>query len=515
MLSGSKQLTLPLPRGVRIKTQAGELKIIRPWLSQQSFLALLILTVFTAGLLGGGAAILVRDGALVVGLALLGGGLIALYLLLTTLINRSTITVTTKAMVIRHGPIPVPLWANQRFEAGEIQQLYVAETNIGNKNSASYRYNLHLMTADGQTVPLFSAAIFTEAAQVLYLEQEIERYLGLPDQHLEAEPTRRLLDPLQGVKRAAWQKLANHHQLDFVQRSSLKGAYVSGRYRGYSLELDTVSKKVGLDDEVYTRLLLSVDEPAPLSAPVAPAQVAHILGPAGTWPPLKGVITVEPGGRQVYYEQVGVEGDEGYLQQLFDKLHALLEAYPQVVALGGEVVADLEPIINDEAHPLHAIAAQWLEEIAQETTQRLAVQAERLRCSRCLGACVAQSTRLSLLNTVTYYACRSCHQSQQFFEFKGQIVAVLDRTMTQEQVTVGETVWVNWLKRRDLFSFDAVEIVLATDEEVERFAVQIGNDTDPARQPRYQTMPCLISADCPLSENTLRILRRTFGEVKL
>lgn len=73
---------------------------------------------------------------------------------------------------------------------------------------------------------------------------------------------------------------------------------------------------------------------------------------------------------------------------------------------------------------------------------------------------------------------------------------------------------INWLARRALFDFDWVEIVQATDEDVERFAMQVGNDTDPFRRPRYPNMHCVIGPDCNLSENTLRILHRTFGEVK-
>jgi hypothetical protein len=72
---------------------------------------------------------------------------------------------------------------------------------------------------------------------------------------------------------------------------------------------------------------------------------------------------------------------------------------------------------------------------------------------------------------------------------------------------------VNWLTHRKLFDFDEVEIAQATDEDVERFAVQVGNDTDPKRKPRYQKMRCVVSSECHLSENTLRILERMFGVV--
>lgn len=49
----------------------------------------------------------------------------------------------------------------------------------------------------------------------------------------------------------------------------------------------------------------------------------------------------------------------------------------------------------------------------------------------------------------------------------------------------------------------------------ERFAVQVGNDTDPVRRPTYAQMRCLVSPECGLSENTMRILQRTFGRVEM
>ena len=73
--------------------------------------------------------------------------------------------------------------------------------------------------------------------------------------------------------------------------------------------------------------------------------------------------------------------------------------------------------------------------------------------------------------------------------------------------------YVNWLQHRSLFDFDRVEIIQATDEEIERFVVQVGNDTDLVRQIRYPQMRCQVSPDCHLSENTLRVLRTRFGEV--
>jgi hypothetical protein len=59
-----------------------------------------------------------------------------------------------------------------------------------------------------------------------------------------------------------------------------------------------------------------------------------------------------------------------------------------------------------------------------------------------------------------------------------------------------------------------VEIIQASDEDIERFAVQVGNDTDPLRQPRYRQLHCRIGLTCHLSENSLRVLQSVFGVVE-
>jgi hypothetical protein len=240
------------------------------------------------------------------------------------------------------------------------------------------------------------------------------------------------------------------------------------------------------------------------------SEVAPVLARPGPRPALKGSLTVAAGGQEIYYEQPGVEGDETYLQFLFDAFSDLLETYPKIVKLGGEAVPPLQALLADEAHPFHSVAPQLLEELAAATRQHWADRADRLRCSRCLGSC--QVFQLSL-SSLTYYACPSCQQSQHFFPFTGPVIAVLDSMLAAERAERAGTLRINWLVRRTLFHFDAVEIVRANDEEVERFAVQIGNDTDPVRQPHYQTMSCRVAPSCDLNENTWRILERTFGAV--
>ena len=111
-------------------------------------------------------------------------------------------------------------------------------------------------------------------------------------------------------------------------------------------------------------------------------------------------------------------------------------------------------------------------------------------------------------------ACRLCGKAVGAIPNVGVVIAVLDTEMGEELSSSDGVLRVSYLKRDAPFDFDRVEIVRASDYEVERFCVQVGNDTDPFRKGRYRQMQCLVAPGCRLSENTLRILGSMFGQVE-
>ena len=307
-----------------------------------------------------------------------------------------------------------------------------------------------------------------------------------------------------------WQQLAASNNLDFVPGTFFnQRTFIFGDYRQHHLVLDTFQQNQGRRGVIYTRLTLFANlatdddgEQKLLNIQNAFAQLNSVHSKY----PLKGWVKSTALGQTVYYEQQGVEEDTEYLQSLFDLLSNVADMYPAVIALGGEAVPTLHDIITNKKHVLNLVAVQLLQDIAEETTSRLKHKTRGLLCSHCLVSVAAHK-----VNKVTYYGCRVCGQSREFVE--AWLVAVLDREMGLEQMRQGDILRVNWLIRRDLFDFDEVEIVQAIDEEVERFAVQVGNDTDTVRRPRYKQMRCSISSDCNLTENTRRILQHMFGQV--
>ena len=137
----------------------------------------------------------------------------------------------------------------------------------------------------------------------------------------------------------------------------------------------------------------------------------------------------------------------------------------------------------------------------------------RALCSDCLSRLHKKIKRFRRFRRIELYTCRLCGQARTATMDVGEVVAVLDSKGNDEPIWKEGSVKANWLKRRSLFDFDRVEIVSATDEDVVRFCVQVGNDTDDYRRKRYKNMPVSISPDCRIEEMTVRILKSMFGEV--
>jgi hypothetical protein len=226
----------------------------------------------------------------------------------------------------------------------------------------------------------------------------------------------------------------------------------------------------------------------------------------------EGQIIAKKGHAGLYYEQRGIETDERRLEAIVQTLCHLAGIYVHLWPLGGELIPVLQQALVLGPERLDQIIIQLLYHIQQRTNQDLGHQAHKLLCPDCLARFTTHQAQLTPELKISYCGCRLCGQSRKYW--RGHVIAVLDREQSSDQIPpANEIVRINWLMRRTLFDFDEVEILAATDEEVERFAVQVGNDTDPSRKMRYQQMRCTVGPDCRLSENSVRILKRTFGEI--
>ena len=167
-----------------------------------------------------------------------------------------------------------------------------------------------------------------------------------------------------------------------------------------------------------------------------------------------------------------------------------------LVVLGGEAVEALLEEVKNPTNPLQQTARRLLLAIENETVTRIGKATLEPLCARCLLRCQYFALLPTQDFSSTYYGCRLCHQSQDILN--GKVSAVLDKTMTADLTQQAGLIQINWLTYRNLFDFDQVEIIDASDEDVERFAMQVGNDTDLFRKAKYKQIHCFIKESCPL-----------------
>jgi hypothetical protein len=377
------------------------------------------------------------------------------------------------------------------------------------------------MTKQPRRIPLLSG--IRDPFQVLFIEQQLEKFLKIPDQPVRGEFGNILSVDAEKAWVQAWKSLAAANNLVFTA-GKLDAYGISGQYRNCWLILDVPTQNErdsGAVEAYWTRLTVSIAEGGlnPLlprldmatSKTLTAKDIPALLNPAGSGVYFKGKVAIDNRRHPVTctYTQTGIETALPQLQFLFDSLTTLAHALPQIVALGGEVVPQLEEIAK---HSSTNVATYILQNIARDTS-RWQEQVSTMLCPKCLTYWSEHKIDLWSLKPREYYGCRMCGQSREFIDAKNPVVAVLDHQMKGKVSTWGQVVRVNWFAHGALFDFDEVEIVTATDEEVERFAVKVGNDTDPFRQSHYKGMRCRVAENCNLSKNSIRVLQQMFSEV--
>ncbi|NMO17772.1 hypothetical protein HPC49_08050 [Pyxidicoccus fallax] len=115
---------------------------------------------------------------------MLAAGLALTYCALTGFLNKTTIEAREDRLVIRHGPLPWP--GNLELSRGELKQLYGKE-NARRPVFAWHGqgWNLNALDAAGRKRTLLHR--LEEPEQVLYLEQQLEKRLGIEDAPVKGE----------------------------------------------------------------------------------------------------------------------------------------------------------------------------------------------------------------------------------------------------------------------------------------------------------------------------------------
>jgi len=104
-------------------------------------------------------------------------GLGLIYALAATCLNATTIDVNDQELSVRHGPLWFP--GNKTLPALDVQQLYCKQKIRHGKNGASTTYEVHAVAREGQDEKFLAG--LDQQHHALYVEQQVERVLGLKD----------------------------------------------------------------------------------------------------------------------------------------------------------------------------------------------------------------------------------------------------------------------------------------------------------------------------------------------
>jgi hypothetical protein len=80
---------------------------------------------------------------------------------------------------------PIPWLGNKRLKSAELKQIYVKEKIKRNNNNTSVTYEVRAILLNGKSIKIISGLPNSE--QALYVEQEIERYIGIEDVKVKGE----------------------------------------------------------------------------------------------------------------------------------------------------------------------------------------------------------------------------------------------------------------------------------------------------------------------------------------
>ncbi len=425
----------------------------------------------------------------------------AFYYSLAGLINVTRIKVEPNRLSVEHKPLP--FWGvNTVFKTEDIAQIYAKRKIHNNRKAVSFTYEVHIKNIYGKQKTLLTGLETPMQAQ--YLEQELEHFLKIQDKPVFSE-----LSQAQDIDKLIWEAVAEENNLILTDSKITEAIQITGIYQGAKLHLTPFRAE---DNAYHIRLTVSTQSVQSQRKAPAIEEFTEVVNELHEHinKKIQGIVTGDA--KQIQYEQFQIVNHKPTLQFLFNSLTTILNAYPELEHLGGKAILALQPVITDKNHCLQPLLKQWAEKIAYKTAT-LKPNLDHLTCQQCLASCTKHELELGwAFDTITYYGCRTCHHSNNFYP-TDTVVAVLDSQMIDTVDYKNNILRVSWFTRRTDFDFSAVEIVNATDEEIERFAIQIGNETDGSRQARYKTMLCLVSAQAKVSPNSLKVLQHFFGQV--
>ena len=136
-------------------------------------------------------------------------------------------------------------------------------------------------------------------------------------------------------------------------------------------------------------------------------------------------------------------------------------------------------------------------------------------CTEHLTRFIAQDVVIDEAGRIAFWGCRTCGSTLHCIAAP-VVVAAANLDMKAHWQFKNGVFRVNWFARNEvLFDFNRVEIGKADDKAVTQLCMLLHNDTDTGRPHQSEQMRCDVRAGASINSNTLQILRRTFGQVRV
>jgi hypothetical protein len=187
-IGGSREevrMDVPRPPNMRIEHSGADITFTWRWFTP-TFIFLAFFALFWNGFMAVwfGIAIVSRIWPMALfGILHAGVGLFLAYTALAGFVNSTVLRIGRGELEVRYGPLP---WlGNRRLETAEIAQLYCKEKVTYRRGTSHSTHEIHVATRDNRDIKLLSG--LPDSVQALFLEQEIERYLGIKDQPVRGE----------------------------------------------------------------------------------------------------------------------------------------------------------------------------------------------------------------------------------------------------------------------------------------------------------------------------------------
>jgi len=115
---------------------------------------------------------------------LVGVGLI--YYSLASFINKTYLTIDANRIVVEHKPLKMPLNRDRNIDVRNIEQLFSQKYSSGTTNGQpTYAFKVVAQLIGDEKVDLVKG--LKSDQQALYIEQQIENYLDIPDRPVDGE----------------------------------------------------------------------------------------------------------------------------------------------------------------------------------------------------------------------------------------------------------------------------------------------------------------------------------------